>query len=73
MGRLVGVSGKAAVAAFCRAGYHIVRRRGSHVILHRPSSLPLVIPAHRNVAPFLLRSQVRRAGLTEEEFLRLLP
>jgi len=32
----------------------------------------LVIPMHRTLAPFLLRNQIRRAGLTEEQFLRFL-
>ena len=72
MGRLAGISGRAAVAALCRAGYREVRRKGSHIILAMPGKPSLVIPAQRTVAPFLLRSQIRRAGLTEEEFLRLL-
>ena len=72
MATLAGVSGRKAVAAFCRAGYRIVRQRGSHVILKRRGSPSLVIPDHRSVAPFLLRAQIRRAGLTEEQFVALL-
>ncbi len=72
MGRLAGVSGRDAVKAFIRAGYRFVRQRGSHMILERPGFPSLTIPAHRSVAPFLLRSQIRRAGLTEDEFLNLL-
>jgi predicted RNA binding protein YcfA (HicA-like mRNA interferase family) len=72
MGRLAGISGRQAVAAFCRAGYESARQKGSHMILVKPGRPNLVIPIHRSVAPFLLRSQIRRAGLTEEEFLELL-
>ena len=72
MARLAGVSGRRAVAAFCRAGYRVARQRGSHVILRRRGSPNLVIPNHRSVAPSLLRAQIRRAGLTEQEFLELL-
>ncbi len=72
MGRLVGISGKAAVKAFCRAGWTHVRQKGSHAILQRRGKPNLVIPLHRSVAPFLLQSQIRRAGLTEKEFLELL-
>ena len=61
-----------AIAAFVRAGYKVARQRGSHVILQRKDSPNLVIPRHRSVAPFLLRAQVRRADLTEKEFLKLL-
>jgi len=72
VGTLAGVSGKKAMAAFCRAGYKVARQRGSHVILKRKGAPNLVIPDHRSVAPFLLRAQIRRAGLTEDQFLDLL-
>ena len=72
MGRLAGISGRKAVAAFCRVGYKVARQRGSHVILRKRGMPNLVIPSHRSVAPFLLRSQIRRAGMTEEEFIELL-
>ena len=72
MGRLAGISGRRAIAAFCQAGYEIARQRGSHVILQKQGKPNLVIPSHRSLAPVLLRSQIRRAGLTEEEFLELL-
>ena len=72
LGRLAGISGRKAVAAFCRVGYRLARQKGSHMILERSGSPPLVIPTHRAVAPFLLRAQLRRAGLTEEELLKLL-
>jgi predicted RNA binding protein YcfA (HicA-like mRNA interferase family) len=71
VGRWAGISGRAAVAAFSRAGWQVARQRGSHVILKKPGKPNLVIPMHRRVAPFLLLSQVRRAGLTEDQFLEL--
>lgn len=72
MGRLAGISGAKAAMAFCRAGYVVIRQKGSYVILEKKGKPNLVIPSHRVVAPFLLRSQIRRAGLEEEEFLDLL-
>jgi predicted RNA binding protein YcfA (HicA-like mRNA interferase family) len=72
VGRLAGISGRAAVAAFGRDGWRVARQRGSHVVLKKPGCPNLVIPMHRTVAPLLLLSQIRRAGLTEEEFLGLL-
>jgi predicted RNA binding protein YcfA (HicA-like mRNA interferase family) len=69
---LAGISGRAAVAAFTRAGWQVTRQRGSHAVLKKPGRPNLVIPMHRTVAPFLLLSQIRRAGLTEEGFLALL-
>ena len=60
------------MAAFEQAGYGVVRQKGSHVIFGKRGRPNLVIPMHRSVAPFLLRSQIRRAGLSEERFLELL-
>ncbi len=72
MGRLVGISGKNAVKAFERAGFASGVPEGSHVTLKKLGYPILVIPLHQEVAPFLLRSQIKRAGLTEKEFLKLL-
>ena len=72
MAKLAGISGRRAVAAFGQAGWQLARQKGSHAILKRPGKPNLVIPMHRTVAPFLLRSQIRRAGLTEEQFLEFL-
>lgn len=72
MTRLAGISGSKAVRAFERAGYVAGKAEGSHVKLRKPGFPNLVLPLHREVSPFLLRSQVKRAGLTEQEFLELL-
>ncbi len=70
--RLAGISGSRAVRAFQRAGYVAGKPEGSHVKLKKPGYPPLVIPLHREVSPFLLRSQIKRSGLTESEFRKLL-
>jgi predicted RNA binding protein YcfA (HicA-like mRNA interferase family) len=70
--RLAGIPGRKAVRAFERAGFRAGKPEGSHITLKKPGFPPLVIPLHREVSPFLLRSQVKRAGLTEEQFLDLL-
>jgi hypothetical protein len=50
----------------------VARQRGGHVIHKKPGKPNLVIPMHRTVAPFLLPSRIRRAGLTEDDFSELL-
>ncbi len=72
MTRLAGISGRKAVRAFKRAGFVAAPPEGSHVTLKKPGYPVLVIPLHREVSPFLLRAQIKRAGLTEEEFRELL-
>jgi len=72
MARLPQVSGQEAVAAFERAGFVIKRRRGSHIAMTKPGSpATLSIPEHRQIKPGTLRSQIRKAGLSVEEFIAL--
>ena len=67
------VSGREAVRAFERAGWEVARQRGSHIVMTRPGSIyTLSIPDHRELGPGLLRSLIRKAGLTIEEFSELL-
>jgi predicted RNA binding protein YcfA (HicA-like mRNA interferase family) len=70
--RLTGISGRKAVRAFERAGFLPSKAEGSHVTLKKAGFPVLVIPLHREVSPFLLRSQIKRAGLTEQQFRELL-
>ncbi len=72
MTRLAGIAGRKAVRAFERAGFVAEKPEGSHVTLKKPGFPILVIPLHREVSPFLLRAQIERAGLTEEQFRKLL-
>jgi predicted RNA binding protein YcfA (HicA-like mRNA interferase family) len=74
MPRLPVVSGREAVRALERIGYHIDRHRGSHIVLrqgHEPHRR-LTIPDHKELRPGTLRAIVRQAGLTVDEFVHLL-
>lgn len=72
MTRLAGISGRKAIHAFERAGFVAGKPEGSHVTLRKTGFPIIVVPLHREVSPFLLRSQIKRAGLTEQQFLELL-
>lgn len=72
MPKLANISGKEAVKAFTKAGYTHVHTSGDHAILQRPEYPTLSIPLHKEIARFLLKSQIKRAKLTEEEFIKLL-
>lgn len=72
MPKLANISGNEAVKAFTKAGYTYVHTSGDHAILQKPGFPTLLIPLHKEVARFLLKSQVRRAKLTEDQFIRLL-
>lgn len=73
MSKLPLVSGERVVRAFERAGWERARQRGSHVVLTRPGSIvSLSVPLHSPVGRGLLHDLIRKAGLTDEEFLGFL-
>ncbi len=73
MTQLPQISGRKAVTAFQRAGWEFARQRGSHVVLTRPGSLvTLSVPLHSPVRRGLLHDLIRKAGLTDDEFIALL-
>jgi len=62
------------VKAFERAGWKIERQKGSHIQLSKVGNANILsIPVHKGkpLKQSLLRSQIAKAGLTVEEFLRL--
>ena len=73
MAKLPSVSGAEAIKAFERAGWHQDRQRGSHVVMLKAGEIAsLSIPLHREIAPGTLRSLIRAAGMTVEDFVKLL-
>ncbi len=71
--RLAGISGKQAVHAFERGGWQKIGQVGSHVVLSRTGMrVNLSIPQHRELSIGTLRALIRCAGLTVDEFLKLL-
>ena len=74
MTKLPSLSGREAVKAFDKLGYEEDLQTGSHIILrHRkPPHRRLTIPDHRQIAKGTLRSILREAGVTVDEFAALL-
>lgn len=67
------ISGREAVRAFEKAGWQVMRQRGSHIVMIKDGvAANLSIPDHKEIDRGLLRSQIRKAGLTIEEFVELL-
>lgn len=72
--RLPVISGAEAIRALRRIGYGLDEQHGSHIILRRsdPPHRRLSVPNHKELAKGTLRGLIREAGLTVEEFTRLL-
>lgn len=73
MPRLPVISGRRAVDAFEKAGWQVERREGSHIILTK-AGVPTIlsVPDHQEIRRGTLRSLIRRAGLSVEEFMALM-
>jgi predicted RNA binding protein YcfA (HicA-like mRNA interferase family) len=75
-GGLPVASGKRVVQALHRAGFVTDRIAGSHHVLVHPNDLQraVTVPVHgnRDLKPGTLRSIIRQAGFTVEEFTQLL-
>ncbi len=69
MSKLPIISGIEAIKAFSKAGWTPHRQVGSHVVLRKEGSR---VPKHRELKPGLLRDLIKAAGLTVEEFEKLL-
>ena len=72
MPKLRRVSGKETIRALEKLGFSQVRQRGSHVVLRRDTpqgATGCVVPLHRELAIGTLRSILRQAQVTPEEFI----
>ncbi|HEY5550866.1 MAG TPA: type II toxin-antitoxin system HicA family toxin [Opitutaceae bacterium] len=71
MPKLPHLSGAEIIRALERLGFQHARQKGSHVILKRGAS-GCVVPLHREVKVGTLAGVLRQAGVSVEEFLRVL-
>lgn len=67
------VSGRECVRALERAGFSIIRQKGSHIIMRRHEPFAQVtVPDHHELHTGTLRDIIHDAGLTVDEFVDLL-
>jgi predicted RNA binding protein YcfA (HicA-like mRNA interferase family) len=74
MTKLPGLSGKELCRMLRSIGYSIDHQTGSHIILRNenPPYRRLTVPNHKEIAKGTLRSVIRQAGWTFEEFIEIL-
>ena len=71
MPKLPHISGAQAVKIFERLGFVVMRQNGSHIVLRKGSS-GCVIPNHKEIKVGTLAGILRQAGVSTDEFLRVL-
>ena len=75
MPRLPRVTGKKVFAVLRKIGFQSHRQRGSHLTLkHSETNRKVTIPMHagKTILPKTLKSILNQAGITADEFIRLL-
>jgi predicted RNA binding protein YcfA (HicA-like mRNA interferase family) len=73
MSGLPRISGAECVKALAKAGFYFKRQEGSHIVLRRDDPFgQVVVPNHKELDRGTLRAIIRQAGLSVDEFTRLL-
>ena len=71
MASLPVLSGQEVVRVFESLGWSVARQRSSHIIMTKEGEIvTLSIPNHKEVARGTLRSLIRSANLTVDEFVK---
>jgi len=73
MSRITPIHYKRLIRVFEEAGFHVTRTKGDHVVMVKAGiPRPLVIPKREDVPVFIIKNNLRSAGLTREVYFELL-
>ena len=74
MTKLARLKGKDLLGALRRAGFQVVRTRGSHVYLKHPDGRATVVPVHagETIGPGLLVAILREVEMSREDLQEFL-
>jgi predicted RNA binding protein YcfA (HicA-like mRNA interferase family) len=73
MNGLPRISGRECVKALSKVNFYLKRQESSHMILRRDNPFDqLVVPDHKELDRGTLRAIIRQAGLSVDEFMKLL-
>ncbi|MCK4583059.1 type II toxin-antitoxin system HicA family toxin [Candidatus Bathyarchaeota archaeon] len=68
------VSGRDVVKALSKAGFIVVGRKGSHIRLKKKNERTyiVIVPDHKELAKGTLKSILRQANLSREQFIEFI-
>jgi predicted RNA binding protein YcfA (HicA-like mRNA interferase family) len=73
MPRIIPVHWRVLEKAFLDAGFEFVRQEGSHRSYTKSGILrPIVIPTYKEVSVSIIRNNLKTAGISRDEYFRLL-
>jgi predicted RNA binding protein YcfA (HicA-like mRNA interferase family) len=71
LSKLPLLSWREVVKALAKVGFQVARQKGSHLILIKNEYI-VPVPKHKEIKKGLLMEIIAEAGLTREEFLKIL-
>jgi predicted RNA binding protein YcfA (HicA-like mRNA interferase family) len=73
MTKLPQISGRDCGRALEKAGFFLVRQKGSHMVFRRRDPFAqVVVPDHKELDRGTLQAIIRQSGISVDEFLKLL-
>ena len=74
MPKIPPISPRKLIKILEKAGFKVIRQKGSHVIMINDRKTRIVIPVHpgKDIKPGLTRAILREAGISREKFFKLL-
>ncbi len=73
MPKFAPVDWKTLECVFLAAGFSFARQEGSHRSYVKAGlARPLVIPAYRDIPVFIIRNNLKTAGISRDEYFQLL-
>ena len=73
MSKLPVLSGKECIKILAKVNFYMKRQEGSHITLRRDDPFgQVVVPNHKELDRGTLRAIIRQAGLSVDEFVKLI-
>ena len=73
MSKITPIHYKRLVRVFETEGFHHTNTKGDHLIYTKSGvSRPIVIPKYKEIPIFIIKNNLRSAGITRETYLKLL-
>jgi len=73
MPRIRPIDYRKLVKLFKLEGFDLVRQKGDHLILTKPGILrPIIIPKYKEIPVFIIKNNLRVAGISREKYFQLL-
>ncbi len=73
MPKLSPISYKKLVKVFEKDGFRLAREEGDHMVFTKPGvTRPVIIPKYAAVPVFIIKNNLRTAGMSRERFLEFL-